>query len=180
MPRDFIIQPTRFQGALPSNVDADTLGGTLLTWDSPVHDLKQVYPGRAKGADRATDFTVNAYLQVRFNKPLGDVALRVLAAPVIGMSGVAGAPRPATSVNILGFPGTVTVVLAFQSLTFDGPPLPDYGSSFQVVNLPVTQIVSNLGQSISYRVAFSRYDLFPDPFVLDATITGAFVSSDPL
>lgn len=181
MPRDFIIQPTRFQGVLPSNVDAPALGATLLTWTSLVHDLKQTYPGRPPGSDRATDVTVNAYLRMTFNKPIGNAALRILAAPVVGMSGVGGAPAPgAVSVNVLGVPGTVTVVLAFQSFTFYGPPLPEVGSSFQVISFPVAQTIANLGQSVSYRVAFARYDLNPDPLLIDATFTGSFVSSDPL
>lgn len=180
MPRDFIIQPSHFQGVLPSNVGAPALGATLLTWTAPTHDLKQVYPGREKGADRATDFTVNAYLRITFNKPIGEVGLRIIAAPMVTMSGVDAAPLPVVTVNVLGVPGTVTVVLAFQSLTFFGPPLPQYGSSFQVISLPAYQFVANLGQSVSYRIAFARYDLFPDPLLLDATMTGAFVSSDPI
>lgn len=180
MPRDFIIQPSRFQGVLPSNADASELGGTTLTWVAPTHDLKQVYPGRPPGSDRATDFTVNAYLRITFNKPIGDAALRIIAAPMVTMSGVQASPLPAISVNALGFPGTVTVVLASQSLTFFGPPLPEVGSSFQVISLPAYQFVANLGQSVSYRITFARYDLFRDPLLLDATMTGAFVSSDPI
>lgn len=181
MPRVFTIQPTRFQGVLPSNVGAAKLADTLLTWTAPVHDLKQTYPGRPPGSDRATDVTVNAYLRMTFNKPIGNAALRILAAPVVGMSGVAGPPAPgAISVNILGFDGVFTIVVGGTALTFAGPPLPEVGSSFQVISFPVAQTFANLGQSVSYRVAFARYDLFPDPLLIDATFTGSFVSSDPL
>lgn len=177
MPRDFIIQPTHFQGVLPPNVDGPP---TLLTWTAPTHDLKQVYPGRPPGSDRATDFTVNAYLRITFNKPIGEAGLRIIAAPMVTMSGVQASPLPAISVNMLGFPGTVVSVVGGGVLTFFGPPLPEYGSSFQVISLPAYQFVANLGQSVSYRITFARYDLFRRPLLLDATMTGAFVSSDPV
>lgn len=181
MPRVLTIPPTRFQGALPANVGGVDPGENLLTWTSITHDLKQTYPGRLPGSDRATDVTVNAYLRLTFNAPLGNAALRILAAPVVTMSGVAGPPAPgAVSVNVLGYAGTTTIIVGGSTLTFNGPPLPQYGSSFQVISFPVAQTIANLGQSVSYRVAFARYDGFPDPLLLDATFAGSFVSSDPL
>ena len=171
MPREFIITPTRFQALVDENQTA--------VWDSLQHDLMYSVAGRPKGADRSSDFTVSSFVQMRFNKPLTPGwVLSVRGAPALTYAGIGGIERdPPPSINMLSVPG----FFAFGQDVYFGPPLPQYGSSFQIINFPAGKVLGNLGQSVLFRAAFwPRRVAGPVRCEIDVTFTGALVSSDPI
>lgn len=172
MPREFIIAPTRFTARLEA--------GKPVAWQSQQHDLMYSVAGRPKGADRSSDFTVSSFVQMTFNKALPQVCLlSVRGASVLTYAGVTGAQQDLPpAVNILSVQGTF---LAFDGTTYYGPPLPQYGSSFQVIQFPAGRTLGNLGQSVLYQVVFVATPPRGERFVdIDVTFRGALVSSDPV
>ena len=172
MPREFIIAPTRFTARLESIKP--------VVWQSQQHDLMYSVPGRPKGADRSSDFTVSSFVQMTFNKPLPAICLlSVRGAPVLSYAGITGVQQDAPlAVNILSVPGTT---IGLTGAFYYGPPLPEYGSSFQTIQFPAGRILGNLGQSVLFQAAFLAEPPEGEQFLdIDVTFRGALVSSDPI
>jgi hypothetical protein len=172
MPREFIIAPTRFTARLERDKPQ--------AWQSQQHDLMYSVAGRPRGADRSSDFTVSSFVQMTFNKPLPQVCLlSVRGAPVLSYAGITGAQQDLPpAVNILSQQG---VFLAFDGTIYYGPPLPQYGSSFQTIQFPAGRTFGNLGQSVLFQAVFVAVPPEGERYVdIDVTFRGALLSSDPV
>jgi hypothetical protein len=81
-------------------------------------------------------------------------------------------------VNILSQQG---VFLAFDGTIYYGPPLPQYGSSFQTIQFPAGRTFGNLGQSVLFQAVFVAVPPEGERYVdIDVTFRGALLSSDPV
>jgi hypothetical protein len=172
MPREFIIPSTRFTARLADRKP--------VVWQSPQHDLMYPIKGAPKGSDRSSDFTVSSFVQMTFNKPLPPVCLlSVRGASVLSYAGITGAQQDTPlAVNILSVPGTA---IGLTGDFYFGPPLPEYGSSFQTIQFPVGRTSGNLGQSVLFQAVFVVEPPLGQSFVdIDVTFRGALLSSDPV
>jgi hypothetical protein len=155
---------------------------TLLTWESPRHELKYPYPGAPAGAERATDFFVNGFLRMTFNPRPDEAVLPSLVEMKYSLektaSSISAPAASPTRVNNVGFD-----IIGLTSYSSD---LSNYfytlaPTSPQVVEFPVIQAPANLGQTVHLRVVFSKIRTdFPQSPILDVTFTGALVSSTPI
>jgi hypothetical protein len=134
--------------------------------------------GRPKGSDRSSDFTVSSYVRMTFNKPLHRTArLSARGAPTLTYAGTGGyANDPPPPVNIYGQQGT----FIGPSAVYYGPPLPQYGSSFQNIDFLSGRVLGNLGQAVFFQVVFVGGDARSRFLDIDVTFRGALLSSDPV
>lgn len=141
--------------------------GTLV-WESERHTLKYPYPNLPPGSDRATDFTVNGFLRMTYNVPVA--GLRVRACLVRSYAGTgASATEPVSILStVIGQPDPASVPYTLAPI------------APQIVEFPQLQAVGNLGQSIHFRVVFTRVVGLNAPQPIDVTFRGALLSSDPI
>jgi hypothetical protein len=166
MPRELLIQPTRFTGTLPLS-SADRGLGTLV-WQSENHTLKYPYSNLPPGSDRATEFTVNGFLRLTYNVPVYGVTVRAcLVRSYAGGGGSATKPVAIFS-TVVGQPDPASVPYTLAPL------------EPQVITFPQIQAIGNLGQSMHFRVTFTRVFGLNAPQPIDVTFRGALVSSDPI
>jgi hypothetical protein len=166
MPRELLIPPTRFKTLMPLSSGDRGLG--TLVWESEQHTLKYSYPNRPLGSDRATDFTVNGFLNMTYNVPV--VGLRVRACLARAYAGAGGAATEPVAIlsTVVGQPDPASVPYTLAPL------------APQIVQFPQIQAFGNLGQSLYFRVVFTRVAGLNAPQPIDVTFRGALVSSDPI
>jgi hypothetical protein len=170
MPHELLIPPTKFTGRLDST-------RSPIVWRSEQHNLMYPRPFAPVGSDRSVQFTVNGFLQMTFNKPLPpDAFITIQGSPVLSYGGQGGYQDAERPIDMAGSQGT----FIFGSTVFHGPPLPDYGSSFQIIQFPQSQRLGNLGQSAYYQVTFEGVAILTPYIDIDVTFRGALVSSDPI
>lgn len=164
MPREYLIQPTRFVATVPPR---PAFGNTYapVVWLSPVHTLMYSRPDTPVGSDRSVDFTVNGFLQFTLNKPL----------PV-------GIELDITATAVSSYNGTGSPVGQPSFVVYTGlkPTDPIYGVSPRIVNFRQSHFVGNLGQIVYYQVTVGQTAGGGPDVLFDATFRGALVSSDPI
>jgi hypothetical protein len=166
MPREYLIQPTRFAATIPPRPAFGNAYAPVV-WVSPAHTLMYSRPGTPAGSDRSVDFTVNGFLQLVFNTPLP--------------SGGAGELNITASV-ISSYNGTSNPVGQKSDVFFTGLKPSDsiYGVSPRTINFRQSHFVGNLGQIVYYLVTFGATAGGVPPTPIDVTFRGALVSSDPI
>ena len=164
MPREYLIQPTRFAATIPPRPAFGNAYAPVV-WVSPAHTLMYSRPGTPAGSDRSVDFTVNGFLQLVFNTPLP-----------------AGVELDITASVISSYNGTSNPVGQKSTVLFTGlkPSNPIYGVSPRTINFRQSHFVGNLGQIVYYLVTFGATASRVPQLPIDVTFRGALVSSDPI
>lgn len=166
MPREYLIQPTRFTATVPPRPAFGNAYAPVV-WVSPVHTLMYSRAGAPAGSDRSADFTVNGFLQLIFNKPLPAGAAGELTITASLISSYNGAGGPVGEPSIVVYSGLK-------------PSDPLYGVNSRIINFRQSQLVGNLGQTVYYQVTFGATAGGIPPTPIDVTFRGALVSSDPI
>lgn len=126
---------------------------------------------------------ISSFMQMKINKPLP------LGVTINVYGGVMGAYSVVQSVQGVSYPNiqsTLGVTPTPQlvpggstQIVYSGPPAPNYGSQFNIINFEQTNTFSSAVPIAFYRVTFQNTSLSGvNDFDLDVTFNGAIVASN--
>ena len=170
MAKEYLINNTRYYTRLNST---DRI---FDSWESDKFTLMPEERGVAPYS------MISSFMQMKINKPLPPGVTVNVYGGVMGAYSVVQSVQGVSYPNFQSTPGVTPspqlVPGGSQQIVYSGPPAPNYGSEFNVINFEQTNTFSSAVPLAFYRVTFQNTSLDGvTEFALDVTFNGAIVAS---